>query len=183
MTRLMCWTATCVAISLAAVSVAAADDNNEDVREMQRATARAKISLAQAIEIAQREVPGGKPLEVELEWKRGGPRIEVELVAGELWKDVLIDAISGKVVTVLDETPDDADDREELRRDQDRVAAATRTFADALEAAQKETEGSKPVEIELTTTGGKPNFEVKLLLGDRLVKRQVAATNANDQSD
>lgn len=65
---------------MAALSVAApafaADDDRDDVREMQRATATAKISLAQAIEVAQREVPDCKAIEAELKWRRGGPRIE-----------------------------------------------------------------------------------------------------------
>ncbi len=169
---------------MAALSVAApafaADDDRDDVREMQRATATAKISLAQAIEVAQREVPDCKAIEAELKWRRGGPRIEVEVLAGEIWKDVIIDAISGKVLTVIDETPDDADDREELRRDRENSAAATRTFAEALAVAEKEANGGKPVEIELMAVGGKPVYKVELLVGDKLVKRHVSAVKENE---
>ncbi len=34
--------------------------------------------------------------------------------------------------------------------------------------------------IYALTAGGEPVFEVKLLLGDRLIKRQVAATKPNE---
>ncbi len=154
--------------------------DEDDVREMQRATATAKVSLAQAIEIAQREVPGGKAVEAELKWRRGGPRIEVEILTGEMWKDIVIDAVSGKVISAVDDPPDTAEDRDDLRRDKENSAAATVTPAEALATAEKETSGGKPVEIELTTSGGKPVYKVELLAGDKLVKRHIPATTQHE---
>ncbi len=175
----MTWRVVLSVVTMLAIVPAVTGKDDDDVRKMQRATARAKISLSEAIEIAQREVPGGKPIEVELEWRRGGPRIEVELLAGNLWKDVVIDAVSGKVLAVVDDVVDDADDQEELKRDQANWAAATRTFAEALAMAEKETEGGKAVEIELTAAAGKPIFKVELLVGDKLIKRHIPATREN----
>ncbi len=163
-----------IAVLVAVTGAAWADE--DDVREMQRATTAAKVSLVQAIEIAEREVTGGKAVEVELDWKRGGPRIEVELVVGDNWKEVAIDAVSGRVLKVLDERADDPDDREELKRDKENLQAATVGFADAIARTEKEA-GGKAVDVELTSSQGKPAYKVKLLVDNKLATVRVPAND------
>lgn len=165
-----------LALSIAAIFVStAAFADDDDVRELQRAAAASKITLTQAIETAEREVAGGKTLEIELKWTRGGPRYEVELLVGETWKEVRIDAVSGKVLSITEDIPDDADDRAELRRDQESLAAATRTFAEVIAMVEKESPDSRITEIELTTSGGKTVYKVERLHGSKINKQRIAA--------
>jgi uncharacterized membrane protein YkoI len=166
-------------LGIAAVLVATGPvwADEDDAREMQRATAAAKVMLAQAIEIAEREVSGGKAVEVKLEWKRNGPRIEVELVAGNMWKEVEIDAVTGRVLKVIDEPADERDEQEELKRDKENVQAATVGFTDAIATAEKDA-GGKAVDVELTTTAGKPTYKIKLLVDNKFVTQRVPATQA-----
>ncbi len=167
-----------IAVLLSAGGSLRADQ--DDVRKMQRACAAARISLTQAIEIAEREVAGGRAVDVELEWKRNGPRIEVELVVADAWKEVHIDAVTGKVLKVQDEPADDREDQEELKRDKENLQAATIGFGEAIAQAEKEA-GGKVVEVELTSSAGQPAYKLKLLVNDKLVTRRVRAVKDDPQ--
>jgi len=67
------------------------------------AAARAKVTLAQAIEIALKEVPNGRAYEAELEDEDGKLVYEVAIVAGDRCKEVTVNAMTGKVLGVEDE--------------------------------------------------------------------------------
>lgn len=164
-----------LAILVTAVPVRADDDDRDDVEEMKKALAASKVTLAEAIRIAAREVAAGQPLEVDIEWKHGVPRIEVELVVGEVWKDVYIHGVTGRVMRTEENRADDADDRAELRRDKEALAAAKRSFTEAIDEAMKKEPDGRVVKIELKWRDGRPEYKVKLLSGERLVTVRIDA--------
>jgi uncharacterized membrane protein YkoI len=75
----------------------------EERGHVQGALEKAKITLQHAVEIAQKEIPGGKPYAAELELKDDKAVYEVKLLVGGKEKEVKIDAVEGKVLGVEDE--------------------------------------------------------------------------------
>lgn len=153
------------------------NDDRDEIEKLNKALTAAKVTLAEAAKIAENAVPGGQTLEIELEWKHGGPRIEVELATGEMWKEVYVNAASARIVRIEEDRPDNDEERAELQRDKQTLAATKVTFAEALEEAVKKEPGGRPVKIELESRNGRPEYKVKLLTGDRLATVRVAAAN------
>lgn len=88
------------------MSAGARADDNADRERMRSVTLDAKVSLAQAVEIAAREVRNGRPYKAVLEMEDGAPRYVVSVVERNTWV-VEIDAASGRVIRkciVLDQT-------------------------------------------------------------------------------
>lgn len=74
------------------------------------ALATARISLVEAISIAEQHVRG-RAVQAELESEAGVPKFEAEVVGpGNAVYDVTVDAISGKV---LDSKPDETDSEQD----------------------------------------------------------------------
>ncbi len=95
--------------------------------EQEAALARAKITLIGAIETAIKEVGEGKAYEAELEMEDGRPVYSVGMVVGERCVEVEIDAVTGRVLSVEDETAEGKPAAGRPRRwtfDRDRVGAA-----------------------------------------------------------
>ncbi len=85
------------------------EDDPEEAGEFQKALAAAKIDLAKAIAIAEKEV-GGFVFEAEIEMEDDeGCVIEVGTVADGVVKEVEIDAATGKVIEIEVEDDDDDD--------------------------------------------------------------------------
>jgi uncharacterized membrane protein YkoI len=80
------------------------DEEIENLDDAKKVLAAAKITFAQAIATAKDNVEGGKPFEVETELEDGRSIIEVGLLAGDKVMTVEIDAVTGKVVEVEEET-------------------------------------------------------------------------------
>jgi uncharacterized membrane protein YkoI len=78
------------------------EDEAEEYEQAYKALSTAKITLAQAIETALREVEGGTVVEAEAEIEHGELEYEVKLLIGRVFKEVEIDS-SGKVKEVEDE--------------------------------------------------------------------------------
>ena len=80
------------------------DEEVENLADAKKVLAAAKITFAQAIATAKGNVEGGKPFEVETDLEDGKPIIEVELLAGDKVMIVEIDAVTGEVLEVEEET-------------------------------------------------------------------------------
>jgi uncharacterized membrane protein YkoI len=76
-------------------------ENLDDAKKVLKAS---KITFAAAIATAKGKVAGGKPFEVETELEDGKSIIEVELLAGDKVTTVEIDAVTGDVIEVEEET-------------------------------------------------------------------------------
>ena len=83
-------------ILVAAAALASAEEHR-GADAIKKAAAGAKISLAQAIETAQKEVTGGKVIEAGLETEKDATFYEVVVLSGDAVKEVKVDAASGKV--------------------------------------------------------------------------------------
>jgi uncharacterized membrane protein YkoI len=77
-----------------------AQEEAEEAAEAAKLLPLTKITLAQAIEIAIKEVKGGKAFAAALEDEDGQPRYEVKLMAGDKCSEVEVDGITGKVLEV-----------------------------------------------------------------------------------
>ena len=149
-----------------------------DVAETKKALDGAKISHKDAATTALKEVAGAKLAEIELDWDNNAPQYEVEVLAGDQMKEVVIDGVSGKVLRVeSDVKPDDKDDKRDLEQLKKALAGATHSFGQAHDAISKESKNARVVKLELEMHSGKPAYEVKALDGDKLVTMYVDAAS------
>lgn len=144
------------------------------VEDLKKALAAAKVTPAQAVETAQKEVAGGKAIEVDLEVEKDSAFYEVVVLSGDAVKEVKVDTVSGKVLGVKDEKPE-ADEADELAAAKKALAAAKLTFAQALENAAKEVKDGKAFKAELGMKADQAVYQVVLLQGDKLMQATVDA--------
>ena len=161
-------------ILIAGTSLAVAE--GPGFEQMKKAVVGAKITLAPAIESAQKEVAGGKIVEAGLEVEKDAAFFEVVVLSCEVVKEVKVDAATGKVLGVKDEKPDE-DEAKELVETKQALAAAKLSFAQALEQAGIEVKDGKAFKVELELKGGQPIYEVVLLRGDKVMKAAVDAAS------
>ncbi|HVP13229.1 MAG TPA: PepSY domain-containing protein [Phycisphaerae bacterium] len=133
-----------------------------------------KITVIQAIDAAQKEVAGGKATEAALETEKESIFFAVNILLGDAVKEVKVDAVSGKVLGVKDEAPEEAEPEEagELKQAH---SMAKITFAQAIEAAEKEIKDGKVFKIELELKGKEARYKAVLIAADTL---WVAAVDA-----
>lgn len=162
--------------ALAAMTSLAGAQEHRGLEAVKKAMAAAKISLAQAIETAQKEIAGGKVIEAGLEAEKDATFYEVAVLSGDAVKEAKIDAASGKVLGVKEEKPE-KDEEKELADAKQALVAAKLTFAQALETAGKEVKDGKAFKIELEMRAGQPTYEVVLLQGDKLMKTALDAAS------
>ena len=161
-------------LTLAAMATLLEAQEHKGQQDIKKAIGAAKVTLAQAIDSAQKEVAGGKVIEAGLEAEKDAAFYEVVVLSGEAVKEVEVDAASGKVLGVKDEKPDPEEEKE-LAEAKQAVAAAKVTFAQALETAAKEVKDGKAFKIELEMKDGKPTYDVALLQGDKVMKAALDA--------
>lgn len=154
-------------------------DDKKDRAELRMAADAAKIHFHDAVAVAQKEVGNGRVTEVELEWEDGGARFEVEMLAGDGWKEVYIDATNGKVLRVItDVKPDDATDKQDIAEARVALEEAKQTITQAIDVAVREWKDAKLIEVDLERRADKKLcYELKLLDGDRLVYADVDAVD------
>jgi len=76
------------------------EEPDEDEQAESDMAADAKITLNQAIAAALKEVPGGKAFEAESERENNKLAFEIEVISGDKFMEVQIDAMTGKVLEV-----------------------------------------------------------------------------------
>jgi uncharacterized membrane protein YkoI len=131
----------------------------ERLEKLMAALDKAEISLGEAIDIASAEVPDGTVVEAELEVEDGEPYYEVEVLVGDLVKEVSIDPQSGEVLSIEDEL------------EGGRVNAPCPGSISVAEAIVKAVEaaGGSAVEVELEGC----EFEVQVVKGDEMLEAEV----------
>lgn len=151
-----------------------ADD--AEAKEQTKARAamdKAKITLVQAIDLAHKESPGGKPLEAELVVRDELPVFNVLLANERSFKELRIDAVAGTITTTRD--IEAADEIKELADKRKASAAARITLVQAVETAMKAHAGTVARSAEFDVRNGKPRFEIGLLTSEKLVKIEIDA--------
>lgn len=160
-------------VTLAFVAAGRAEEGRM-LREIKQAAAGAKISLTQAIEAAQKEVADGRVIEAALEWDQQPAGYAVDLLVGDKVKKAKIDAATGKVLDVKDETLDE-EEASEIAELKKALAGVKVTPAEAIAAAEKEIKDGQALSIELSVENGKAGYDVSLLQGDKVMDGTVAA--------
>ncbi|MHB9755699.1 PepSY domain-containing protein [Streptomyces sp. BYX5S] len=101
---------------------------NEDQTERKKLLSATKVDWDEAARTAQKEVSGGKLLEIELsDDDQGAPEWDAEIVASDgTSTDVRIDAATGKVTGSTEDNDQDADDKKEntAKLDAAKISAA-----------------------------------------------------------
>jgi peptidase YpeB-like protein len=106
--------------SLAAAPIAMADDDQAEDAKEAAAVAGAKLTLSQAIEAAQKEVPDAKVIKAEVDTENGVPSYVVELGNQRLVFDLSTGQMT-KVAAAKDDDGgnDDSANREDEDEDED----------------------------------------------------------------
>ncbi|WP_422660848.1 PepSY domain-containing protein [Paenibacillus sp. EC2-1] len=125
-----------------------------------KAASQGYITMEQAKTAALKEVKGHVD-DIDLERKQDKVYYEVEIDQDNGEVDVHIDAITGKVLAVLnkDAKDDDDDDRDDLNSS---AAAVKITSDQASSIATKKVSGGKVVKVELDTDDNRYIYEVEL---------------------
>jgi uncharacterized membrane protein YkoI len=160
--------------------------------EANQALGAAKLTFAQALETAGKEVKDGKSFKIELEMKAGRPTYEVVWLQGDKLMKTVLDAASGKVLKTAEwqakgEKKESGEENEgdeagehaghRAGKAQQAIAAAKITFAQALETAGKEVKGGQVLGIALGLDDGKPVYTLEVLQGEKVTKTRVDAVD------
>lgn len=154
------------------VIAAASADVRQDQSRAKAGLAKAKLSLAEAVDAALKKVPKGKAVEAGFDRREQGAVYVVEVVSGQKHLEVEIDAATGEALGVEEENEtseeatkgSDEPDDEELENE---AASSSKTsLADAIRTASKEVKKGKAFDAEFRREQGKLVIEVELLDGE-----------------
>jgi uncharacterized membrane protein YkoI len=179
----------CTYLALAAVvattstfaTLASADLDRQDYARAKAGLAKAKLTLADAVDAALKKVPKGKAVEAGLEHGEDETVFVIEVVSGAKHLEVEIDSATGEVLGVEEENEEteerakgsDEPDDEELENE---AASSSKTsLADAIRTATKEVKKGKAFDAEFQREQGKLVVEVELLDGDQIKVVQIDA--------
>lgn len=76
------------------------EDDDDDARELDRALASTKLTLQEAVAVAERQIKEGRAFDAEVSTK-DGVRFEIKIMAGPRWVEVTLDGL-GKVIEMRD---------------------------------------------------------------------------------
>jgi Peptidase propeptide and YPEB domain len=105
-------------LTLAAGPVALADDDKTEAAQEAAAVAGAKLTLSQAIEAAQKEVPDAKVLKAEVDTENGVPSYVVEVDKDGVQR-LVFDLKTGQMTKMAAEKDDGGSDDDSANRDED----------------------------------------------------------------
>ncbi len=166
---------------LAAFAWAAGDEAKEDAHARANLP-KAKITLAEAVEIAMKKVPDGKAVEAGLEMKADHLEFLVEIVTGKRHNEVEIDAVSGKVIQVEIEDQKKLEDGETAEEhaenealETEAAATAKFTLLKAIHAALKDVKGGKAFEANFEREKGNLVVSVDVLAADEISEAEFDA--------
>lgn len=159
------WVGALSAVMLLGGTAAVAANGSSDGQNVTgtEASKQAYITIEQA-KTAALKVAEGRVDDVELERKHGKVYYEVEIEKSDNDVDVHIDAVSGKVLAVLDkDTDDDNDDDRDHTNGSNSVPAEVKfTTEQASAIAIKAVSGGKVVKVELDDDDNRYIYEVDL---------------------
>ncbi len=104
-------------LTLSAAPMALGDDDKAEMAEEAAAVAGAKLTLSQAIEAAQREVPDARVLKAEVDTENGVPSYVVEVDKDGVQR-LVFDLKTGQMTKVAAEKDDDGNDDAAASRDE-----------------------------------------------------------------
>jgi uncharacterized membrane protein YkoI len=140
-----------VMLSLGALDAALAMSQQE-----MAALQQAKITLPEAISIAQKEIPGGRVIDADVSTIGGKVSYAIEIVKDGVHA-VRVDLQDGKVIEVTQKRVAP----KELKH-LDAVRQAKVTLVEAISVAQKELPGGRPVAADVKTRKGQVIYVVDI---------------------
>jgi uncharacterized membrane protein YkoI len=155
--------ATAGILAFAGVSARAEDQKNP---ALAKALSEATISLEEGLKVGERE---GKPLSAKYEIENGAFQLSVYVIKGNGFAEVIVDHKGGSIKKT--EPITEADDLQQAKEQQQRLAHARIPLDRAVSDAVKDNSGYRAVEIEPTVDrAGKPVASVTLMKGDEVKK-------------
>jgi hypothetical protein len=155
--------ATAGILAFSSLSVRAEDEKNP---ALAKALSEATVSLDEALEASERE---GRPLSAKYEIENGAFQLSVYVAKGNGFAEVIVDHKGGSIKKT--EPITEADDLEQAKEQQQRLAHARIPLDRAVTDAVKDNSGYRAVEIEPTVDrAGKPVASVTLMKGDEVKK-------------
>jgi uncharacterized membrane protein YkoI len=139
---------------------------------------RAKIDLPQAIDMAQKKIPDGKPFAFRAEMQEGNPVFGGYFLVGETIKEVEVDSVTGDIQEIKERKGNNERQERKFKAAQEVLKQAKVSLAEALEMAIGKVKDGKAFETEMEFADDKPIVEVELLTGDTITKVQVDAKDA-----
>jgi uncharacterized membrane protein YkoI len=114
---------------------------SKDQAERKKLVSATKVDWQQAARTAEKEVSGSRLVEIELSDNgKGAPEWDAEVAAKDgTGQDVKVDAVTGKVTRSEKDSDESADDK---KKTVDRLAQATVTPAQAVDAATEHQKGT-----------------------------------------
>jgi uncharacterized membrane protein YkoI len=156
------------------------DDDLSD-SDIRTALAKAKISLAEAVEIATKQV-SGRAVEASIDADNGKIFFEVEVVDGKKHQEVTIDGLSGKLTAIEQESErqkanDEKKGEDEALETEAAVKAKT-TLLEAIRSASKKVKGGQAFDAEFERHDGHDLcIEVQLWAEGKMFTAHVDAAN------
>jgi uncharacterized membrane protein YkoI len=148
------------AFALAVLATGAQSTVAAEPAEVQ-ALSRAKLSLTQAIETAERH-GDGKAIDAEFDGGRGeAPRFEVKILGRDKLTKYTLDADSGKVL----ETSNEPLEKLFTRLQPDDIRGARTTLAQAIGVAEQSA-NAKAIDAEVDREGDSVRYEVTIVKSD-----------------
>jgi hypothetical protein len=155
--------ATASILAFAGASAWAEDEKNP---ALAKALSEATVSLDEGLKVSERE---GKPLSAKYEIEDGAFQLSVYVVKGNGFSEVIVDHKGGTIKK--SEPITDADDLQQAKEQQQRLAHARIPLDRAVSEAVRDNSGYRAVEIEPTVDrAGKPVASVTLMKGDEVKK-------------
>ena len=124
---------------------------------------KATITAQQAIAASTKEAGAAKLAEVELYLKGDRPVFELGFLTGAGELEIVVDALSGKVLEREREVEDE-DEAVEYKQAHKALSAAKITLAQSIETALRELKGGTVLEAQAQIERGKLGYEVELLI-------------------
>ena len=165
---------------LALGTVLADDDKEKKEGEAQehavakKVLAAAKIDLLAAVKVALQELPDGKAFLAETEEEDGMAIFEVHVLVGDKIKEVMVDAVTGKVIKAKEDKEEKEDNADEVKEAKAALAKTKTTLAAAIESALKDKENAKAFEASIEM---EEEDEVEVLVeyfdGDKVMEAKI----------
>lgn len=153
-----------------AAAARSAETLEETYERAKPAFEKAKLTLEEGVEAALKKVPEGKAVEAMFELEQGRAILEVELVSGTEHREVKIDAATGEVLSVEEQSEAEKNKREpeEEKTENEAATTAKTTLVQAIQIAREEVKNGKPFGACYHRHNGKLAVGVALFDGSML---------------
>lgn len=164
MRRLLLLTTTALALTACSGASSAEDEPPPTTTEGGEATPGSSFGFDEALAAARLEMPAGIPIEVEHEDVGGRSLLEVELIDGDVVRELYYDPRDGTLARRGDEQLTE-DEQAALPALREALSAGEATLERAIEVARQHHDDASLREVELELSDGRPVVQVEIDVG------------------